>query len=128
LAKHRVGRGSRQLGRNFLCHPNAKVMAVYPFDVNAWQGVSQWSQVREFRDEGVLFAENMVPPPPLAAALPWQGAESLAFMERYNQTLVTGVLVEDSTTGRVHRGPLDMPIARYDITDYDFDRFVRGVG
>src|SRR5690606_29835699 len=41
LLAHRLGRPSRQLGRNFLCHPNAKVIALYPFDVNASQGVSQ---------------------------------------------------------------------------------------
>lgn len=127
LLGQKVGRPSRQLGRNFLCHPNAKVMAYYPFDVKAWQGVSQWSQVREFRNEGILFAENMIPPWPVGAALPWHGDKSMELLERYNQMLVTGVLVEDSTTGRVTRGPLGMPITRYDITDWDFHRFVDGV-
>src|SRR5690606_7598186 len=28
LLKHRLGRSSKQLGKNFLCHPNAKVLAV----------------------------------------------------------------------------------------------------
>ena len=127
LLAHGLGRPSRQLGKNFLCHPNAKVMAFYPFDVNAWQGVSQWSQVREFRDDGILFAENMVPPAPVGAALPWHGRESMALLERYNQMLVTGVLVEDSTSGRVWRGPFGIPIPTYDITDLDRRRFVKGV-
>ncbi|MFT7581236.1 MAG: ferredoxin, partial [Myxococcota bacterium] len=127
LLKHRLGRPSKQLGRNFLCHPNAKVLALYPFDINAWQGVSQWTQVREFHSEGVFFAENMIPPAPLGAAIPWHGKRSMELLERYNQMMVTGVLVEDSTTGRVHRGPFDMPIARYDITGYDHTRFITGV-
>ncbi len=128
LLRHGLGRPSRQLGRNFLCHPNAKIIAIYPFDVQAWQGVSQWSQVREFQAlEGVLFAENFIPPAPVGAAMPWHGAKNLEYLERYNQMLVTGVLVEDSSTGRVHRGPLGIPLPRYDITDYDRERFVRGI-
>lgn len=125
LMRHRLR--SRELGRNFLCHPNAKVVAQYPFDVRAWQGVSQWSQVREFHGDGIVLAENMIPPGALAATLPWLGREHMAILERYNQTLVTGCLVEDSTTGRVHRGPLGMPVVRYDITDWDLQRFIFGV-
>ena len=71
LLRHRLGRPSKQLGRNFLCHPNAKVLAIYPHEVRAWQGVSQWGQIREFRDEGLLFAENFVPPTAMAAQLPF---------------------------------------------------------
>jgi hypothetical protein len=50
LLRHRLGRPSGQLGRHFLVHPNVKVLAVYPFAVRGWQGVSQWGQVREFHD------------------------------------------------------------------------------
>jgi len=127
LLGHRLGRHSGQLGRNFLCHPNAKVIAVYPHDLRSWQGVSQWSQVREFHSDGIVLAENMIPPTPLGAALPWLGRESMEVLARYNQIAVTGCLVEDSTTGRVHRGPFGMPVARYDITDWDFHRFIEGV-
>lgn len=127
LLKHKLGRPSRQLGRHLLLHPNAKVIAVYPFDTYSWKGVSQWTQVREFHSEGILFAENMIPPFALGTTLPWHGRESMELLERYNQILSTGVLVEDSTTGRVERSLLGMPVARYDITDWDLDRFVRGV-
>lgn len=127
LQKHRLGRPSRLLGKHLLLHPNAKVIAIYPFDTYSWKGVSQWTQVREFHNEGVLFAENMIPPSAMGASLPWHGRESLALLERYNQMVSTGVLVEDSTTGVVQRSIVGMPVARYDITDGDFDRFVRGV-
>ncbi|MFO0678369.1 MAG: GMC family oxidoreductase [Polyangiaceae bacterium] len=128
LLKHGLGRPSGQLGKNFLCHPNAKVVAVYPFAVRSWQGVSQWTQVRQFRDEGIVMAENMVAPSALAAHLPFSGARAWEFMQGYDRCVVTGVLVEDSTTGVVRRNPLGMAMARYDITDADHARFVRGVG
>jgi choline dehydrogenase-like flavoprotein len=127
LLRHRVGRPSGQLGRNFLCHPNAKVLAVYPHEVNAWQGVNQWCQVREFHDEGILFAENFVPPAPLAASQPYLGDGAWSFMQGYNRMAVTGVLVEDSGAGRVYRGPFGTAVPTYRISAYDHARFLRGV-
>ncbi|MFT4705224.1 MAG: choline dehydrogenase-like flavoprotein [Bradymonadia bacterium] len=127
LKRHRLGKPSKQLGKNFLCHPNAKVMALYPGAINAWQGVSQWSQVREFMDEGILFAENMIPPAAVGARMPFHGTEAWEVMSKYNHLSTTGVLVEDSTTGTVHRAPTGVPLIRYDITKYDHERFIRGV-
>ncbi|MGB5809077.1 MAG: GMC oxidoreductase, partial [Polyangiales bacterium] len=126
LLGHRLGRPSRQLGRNFLCHPNAKVVGIYPQDIHAWQGVSQGGQVREFLDEGIVMAENAIPPGTAAAQIPFIGDDALEMMKNYNAMVMTGVLVEDSHAGRVTRG-FDAPLARYDINAYDHARFLRGV-
>ncbi len=127
LLRHRVARRSGNLGKNFLCHPNAKVLGVYPHEVNAWQGVSQFGQTKEFTDQGILLAANMVPPGPLASSLPLHGAKSWELMRNYNNMVLSGVLVEDSRPGRVKRGPWDMAVAKYDITTYDHARFLKGI-
>jgi choline dehydrogenase-like flavoprotein len=127
LLKHRALRKNAHLGKNFRCHPNAKVLAIYPFDVEAWKGVSQYAQIREFMDDGILMAENFVPPGSLAAHIPVQGDEAWDLMARYNQMVLSGVLVEDSTSGAVSRNFLGLPQVRYDITALDHRRFVRGV-
>lgn len=126
LLGQRLGRPSRQLGRNFLCHPNTKVVAVYPRDIFAWQGVSQGGQIREFRDEGIVMAENAVPPGTAAAQIPFLGQEAMELMRRYNAMAMTGVLVEDSHSGTVTRS-FGAPMAKYTITKYDHERFLRGV-
>ncbi len=126
LLRHRLGRQSGLLGRNFLCHPNAKVVAIFPHDVEGWKGVSQYGQIREFHDEGILFAENFVTPGVLATSVPFHGKESLDFMKDYRRMSHTGVLVEDSTSGRVRRSPFG-PIVSYNITDQDHANFLRGV-
>ena len=126
LLGHRLGRPSRQLGKNFLCHPNTKVVAVYPRDIYAWQGVSQGGQIREFRDEGIVMAENAVPPGTAAAQIPFLGQEAFELMKRYNAMVMTGVLVEDSHAGTVTRR-FGAPMAAYTITRYDHERFLRGV-
>lgn len=124
LLRHRIGRPSGQLGRNFLVHPNVKVLAVYPYPVNGWQGVSQWGQVRQFHDQGIIFAENMTPAAVIGAALPRHGAASWEVGRRFNHMVLSGVLVEDSNSGRVRRGPFGMALPFYDITDHDHERFV----
>lgn len=126
LLRHGLGRPSGQLGKNLLCHPNVKVLAVYPFDVESWKGVNQYGQIREFDAEGILMAENMVPPGAMAALIPCVGSRAWDLMRRYNQIVATGVLVEDSTTGTVTRGPFGLVTPKYHITAYDHARFVKG--
>jgi choline dehydrogenase-like flavoprotein len=127
LLRHGLGKPSRQLGKNFLCHPNAKVIAVYPHDVHGWQGVSQNAQIREFHAEGILMAENFVAPGVLAAYLPFHGKDVWELMLRYNQMVISGVLVEDSISGTVSRTLFGTPLVRYDITPSDHERFKKGV-
>ncbi len=126
LLSQRTLRRVPELGKNLTLHPNSKVVAIYPFDVVAWKGVSQNTQVKEFEDEGLVFAENFVPPSVLAAYLPLLGDSVWTYMMRYNQMVVSGVLMEDSTTGYVQRR-FGMPEIRYDITAADHRRMLRGI-
>src|SRR5207245_1106042 len=64
---------------------------------------------------------------PLAAHIPFVGKHAWDLMRRYNQMVVSGVLVEDSSTGTVSRGFFGNAMARYDITAIDHHRFIRGV-
>lgn len=127
LQKHRQARRNRHLGAHLYCHPNAKVAAIYPHDVRAWKGVSQWAQIREFHDEGIMMAENMITPGALAAYIPWHGRKAMTLLRRYNNIILSGVLVEDSSAGTVRPGPFDFPLAKYDITPHDHARFKKGV-
>ncbi len=124
LLRAGVGRPSGQLGRNFVTHPNAKVLAVYPDAVRAWQGVSQWGQVREFHQQGIVMAENMGPPGIIAAAIPRLGRAAWAAMQQYDHMVLSGVLVEDSSSGRVRRGPFGLPWPSYSITQRDLEQFL----
>jgi choline dehydrogenase-like flavoprotein len=127
LLGHRLGKRSGQLGKNFLCHPNAKVGAIYKEPVQGWKGVNQWAQVREFHDEGLIFAENFVPPTVIALSLPVHSGQAWDLMRRYDRMVLSGVLLEDSVTGHIARLPFDHAVPRYSITHADLDRLKRGV-
>jgi len=126
LQAHKLGRPSGLLGKNFTCHPNVKVLAIYPFDVKGWQGVSQAGQIREFEARGVKLAENMVPPGAAASQLPFHGAESWELLKDYHRMALTGVMIEDSTTGVVQRAPFGLGGPRYGLTASDHERLVFG--
>jgi len=128
LLGHRaLRRRARGLGKHLLTHPNVKVTAVYPFEVKGWQGLSQLGQTRAFRDDGILLAENMIGPGPMAAQLHHHGAAAWEFMSRYQNMVLTGALIEDSTTGVVKRGPFGLAVPKYDSTPYDHERYIKGV-
>lgn len=107
------------LGTNLSLHPNVKVVALFDEDVTSWKGVHQAFQVREFVKEGIgTFAAVNVPPGIVAMSLPHRGAQMGALMDRYNQMVVAGMLIEDHTTGRV-RTINGRPQAFYQIDDRD---------
>lgn len=127
LLRNRLANSSDQVGRNFLCHPNSKVIGIYDRDIQSWKGTIQGNQIREFIDEGILITTSMVPPGLIAMSLPYFGARSLEVMRDYNKMLAAGCLVEDTGTGRVSLDPFGEPKMRYDVNDRDFDNLLRGV-
>ena len=116
---------SGRIGTDLSLHPNTKVQAIFDEDVKGWQGVHQAYQVREFSDEGVLFAAVNVPPAILSMALPYYGSELLDVMSQYNKIVNAGLLLEDSTTGRVRLGPGGIPLSFYELNDVDAAKLVK---
>ena len=57
LLRNGLTNSSDQVGRNFLCHPNAKVVGVYDKPIHAWKGTIQGNQIREFIDEGIMITD-----------------------------------------------------------------------
>lgn len=117
----RTGLRSRsgELGGNLSLHPNVKVVALFDEDVTSWKGVHQAFQVREFVKDGIgTFAAINLPPSVTAMSLPYRGEQLGALMDRYNNMVVAGMLIEDHSTGRV-RTLNGRPQAFYQIDERD---------
>jgi len=121
---------SGRLGHNLSLHPNTKVVAIFDRDVRGWEGVHQAYQVKEFEDEGLTFAAVNVPPSIVGMSLSTttgtRGAELGRVMADYDKMVVAGMLLEDTSTGRV-RTIGGRPQAFYQLSDFDAERLVRGV-
>lgn len=127
LMRSRLANSSGQLGRNFAIHPHIKVGAVFDEPVDSLRGVHQAFQCTEFHEEGILIAPGGVPFAPLSLVFEKFGAASAEAMAKWKYVATGGVLVDDFATGRVKLGPFGIPVLRYDITDADQSKFVRGV-
>jgi len=117
---------SGQLGKNLSLHPNTKLVAIFDEPVRGWEGVHQAYQVREFQDEGFLFAAVNIPPGILAMTTRHWGEELGELMSQYDRMVVAGMLVEDTNTGRVVTVG-GRPQAFYQLSDFDADKLKRGV-
>jgi choline dehydrogenase-like flavoprotein len=117
---------SGQLGRNLSLHPNCKVVAIFDEDVRGWEGVHQAYQVREFQDQGFLFAAVNIPPGILAMGLPCYGDALGRILADYRRMVVAGMLVEDSVVGHVRTLPNGQPLAFYQLAEADAEKLVRG--
>lgn len=126
LARSGFRSPSGAIGRHLSMHPNAKLVALFDEDVRGWEGVHQAFQVREFQDRGLLFAAVNVPPGIVAMGVPHIGAELGALMDQYRHMVVAGVLVEDSSRGRVRVDPWGHPRVFYQLCDADAQRVVEG--
>ncbi|MBA3463846.1 MAG: GMC family oxidoreductase [Deltaproteobacteria bacterium] len=127
LARTGLSSRSGALGGNLSMHPNVKVVALFDEDVTSWKGVHQAFQVREFVKEGIgTFAAVNIPPSLVAMSLPHRGAQLGGLMDRYNQMVVAGMLIEDHSTGRV-RTINGRPQAFYQIDDRDIATMKKGL-
>jgi choline dehydrogenase-like flavoprotein len=117
---------SGYVGKNLSMHPNVKVVAIFDESVANWKGAHQAFQVREFQEQGLIFAAIGMPPSVLAMSFPHRGAQLGRLMDQYDHMLLAGMLCEDTTTGRV-RTINGKPQAFYQLAEADAANLKRGV-
>jgi choline dehydrogenase-like flavoprotein len=121
----RSGVRHRELGRNLSIHPATAAWALMDEDVDMAKGVPQSYCVDEFADEGVLFETVAGPPDYLAMAVPFRGDRHREVMLNYRHIAQFGLMVSDTSRGRVQTHPPS--VVRYDLNRRDADTIVRGL-
>ncbi|MGA9284346.1 MAG: GMC family oxidoreductase [Solirubrobacteraceae bacterium] len=126
LKRSGIGGASGQLGHNLSLHPATAVFARMEETVDMAKGVPQSFYVDEFAEEGIVFEGVAGPPSYAAMALPLRGARHAEAMADYPRLAQFGVMVSDSSRGRIHNVG-GRPLIRYDLTDPDLQRFRLGL-
>ena len=127
LSRSGLASRSGQLGKNLGLHPNVKVVAIFDEDVTSWKGVHQAFQVREFVEQGLgCFAAVNIPPSIVAMSLPHRGRQLGALMQQYNNMVIAGLLVEDTTSGVV-KTINGRPQAFYQLAERDIVSMQQGL-
>jgi len=127
MLRNRLANSSKQVGRNFFCHPNMKITAFFDEDIYYWKGVHQGFQIHEFFDEGIIMAIGGVHPAMVAMSVPFFGKQHLDFMKNYNRMVTAGSLIDDTTSGVVKPGPFDTALMFYQIDREETRRLIRSV-
>ncbi len=114
-------------GRNLQIHPAIGVAAVMPDDVRSWVGVNQsWATDALFDEHGIMIEVTSAAPPLTGGQMPFAGHELKDLLAAAPRTATCGFLIEDSTTGRVRRGPGGRPVATYQLSRHDRRRIAIG--
>ncbi|HST38008.1 MAG TPA: GMC oxidoreductase, partial [Conexibacter sp.] len=126
LARSGIGAASGQLGHNLSLHPATAGFALMDEVVDMVRGVPQSFYVDEFAAEGIIFEGVAGPPAYAAASLPLQGRAHAAAMARYRNLAQFGLMVSDSSRGRVHV-VAGRPLIRYDLNAADLAKVRSGL-
>ncbi|MDX6664479.1 MAG: hypothetical protein QOG68_685 [Solirubrobacteraceae bacterium] len=117
---------SGQLGRNLAVHPATGGFALMDEVVDMARGVPQSFFVDEFAADGIMFEGVAGPPSYVAMSLPLSGDRHAAAMANYRRLAMFGLMVTDSSRGRV-RSIAGRPVIRYDLAKADLARFRTGL-
>jgi choline dehydrogenase-like flavoprotein len=126
LARSGLGGACGQRGRNLSLHPATAAFALMDEEVDMARGVPQSFYVDEFASQGIMLEGVAGPPAYAAMALPLTGELHAAAMARYPQLAQFGLMVSDSSRGRV-RTLGGAPLIRYDLSSADVATFRQGL-
>lgn len=126
LDASRLPDGSAQRGRNLSLHPATAAFALMDEVVDMSRGVPQSFYVDEFAPEGIMLEGVAGPPAYAAMSLPLTGAEHTRAMADYRHLAQFGLMVSDSSRGRV-RALAGRPLIRYELCGDDVSKFQAGL-
>ncbi len=130
MLKRHLANTSGQVGRGLTIHPCGRVVAEMDEAVKGHHGVSQGGMIDDFADEGVMLEGIFIPPGVMAMALPGTGQDHKYLARHYNNLAAFGVMVSDTTRGRIF--PPFLPgtayTAWYSMNQKDAERLRKGIG
>jgi choline dehydrogenase-like flavoprotein len=113
LDRNGLGGSSGQLGRNLRIHPATGVGGFFDEDVVGWRGTLQSYFIDTLREtNGVMLEATSSVPSVGAGTFPGYGRELQELLARYRKLATLGLLVSDTSAGRVRR----LPGSRYVVT------------
>lgn len=117
------------LGKNLSIHPAGVVMAHFPdIDFNHEKTIPQGFGIYDLKEDGLMFEGCTLPFIAHGMLNTLQAEEFVKFTERYQQTAYFGLMIKDSSRGKVRRGPIrDFPLVTYHMNDADFGLFKKGI-
>jgi choline dehydrogenase-like flavoprotein len=126
LMKNRMLK-TKHLGKHLHIHPATRVVALFDHVVEGWKGVPQSYKIHEFADEGIMLEGFFVPPGVGAGTLPFVGQKHKDIMFRYKHLAGFGVMISDTSEGKITIDRNGNPVITYWLNNYDKKRLLKGI-
>lgn len=126
LARSRLGNSSGQVGRNFRMHPATQVVPVFEDRIDPHRGISQSAWVHDFLGQGISLETTVLPPDMLSMTIPHASREHAAIMASYPYSGLFGVMIKDSSHGRIIPRPGRRSALAYQTGGEDLKRMTLG--
>ena len=126
LSRSGIGDSSGQVGKNFCLHPTTQVVPVFEDQIQPHKGISQSAWVHEFLGQGISLETTVLPPDMLSMTIPQPGREHAAIMSQYQNSGIYGVMVKDSSRGRIIPKPGGGFTLMYQIGKEDLKKMTLG--
>ncbi|MBU1670744.1 MAG: GMC family oxidoreductase [Actinobacteria bacterium] len=117
---------SGQVGRNYRIHPVTQVVPIFPERIVPHKGVSQSAWVDDFLGEGISLETTVLPPDMLSMTIPHASREHAGIMSKYPNSGLFGVMLKDTSSGRVLPRPGGGFTLLYQIRRDDLRRMTQG--
>ena len=117
------------VGRGLRIHPAIGVTAAFDEEIEAWRGTLQPFFIDHYQESHGLMFEVTSPVPGLSAGgLRGVGRSAKETIAEYPRLASVGLMVAESSSGRVRRLPGGGPLISYRLNAEDVHRLVFGIG
>lgn len=120
MLRHHLATRSGRVGRGLRIHPACRVAAEFDEIIDGHIGLPQGACIDHWADRGIMLEGISLPPGPLLSALPGAGARFKELASRWRQIATFGIMISDTSVGRILRGIGDSPFtAIYQLNQAD---------
>jgi len=127
LLKNKLGNRSGQVGRNLKIHLCARVLGVFDEVIDGHHGVSQCLYIDDYLDQGIMLEATFTGPSTQLPGLPGFGRELWELTAAYGHLASIGVMVSDTSTGRVRADARGNSILSYNVNQDDAETIKKAV-
>lgn len=128
LLKNRIANASAQVGRNLSIHPATGIAGWFGDKIYGWRGTLQPYYVDSLFDtNGVMLEATNSVPSVTGNVFPGYGLATKEMFAAFPYMATLGLLVADTSVGRVRRGPGGDPIITYALNDRDTKNLYAGL-
>ncbi len=121
LLKNKLANRSGQVGRNLKLHLCGRVMGIFDQVLDSFRGVCQNLYIEDYIDQGIMLEATFTAPASQYPGLMGIDKELWEDIKDFRRLAALGVLISDSTSGRIRADGNANPIISYNTNQQDAD-------